>query len=66
MDLKNQDKAKVFKYEDPKAWSLTYIENGGKEQNQGLKHGTEQGELNEDYCKRPVIAAYTVCTWLNT
>ena len=28
MDFKNQGEAEVFKHEDPKVWSLTYLENG--------------------------------------
>ena len=29
VDFKNRGKAEVFKHEDPGAWSLTYLENGG-------------------------------------
>ena len=29
MDFKNRGEAKVFKHKDPRAWSLTYLENGG-------------------------------------
>ena len=29
MDFKNRGKVKVFKHEDPRAQSLTYLENGG-------------------------------------
>ena len=29
MDFKNRGEAEVFKHEDPRAWSLTYLENGG-------------------------------------
>ena len=28
MDFKNRGEAEVFKHEDPRAWSLTYSENG--------------------------------------
>ena len=29
MDFKNRGEAEVFKHEDPRARSLTYLENGG-------------------------------------
>ena len=29
MDFKNRGEAEVFKHKDPRAWSLTYLENGG-------------------------------------
>ena len=29
MDFKNRGEAEVFKHEDPRAWSLTYLENWG-------------------------------------